>query len=710
MALNIKEGNRMKKVQRKLLGVIAAITVFVLLFSSVYCQAVSYQYNKFDVAVSAPEAYIPTAHIQSSDVGERVSFMPTDFCMDSAKELHMLDQENGCVYVFNSKLEYLRKVIFTENGEEVFLAELNGISVKRDGDKITYIIADTDNKRVFFADGNGVITREITRPENGAFKDINSFAPLKVGMDSSDNLYVLVNSVYQGVCVFSAKDDYEFITFLGGNTVESTVTVLADYFWKSIFNKTQIASMRRYIPVSVANFCIDNKDNLYTVTNKSASGTNFPNEIKRFNANNINTLKEQDWGDAELAIGDNYLYIDTSYVDITANGKGLHAALDANLCRVAVFTTQGERLFTFGERNQVSGSFDTPVAIEMLDDNIYVLDQHRQSITMFSPNEYGRMVLDAAKLHTEGKYDEAAPIWKQISERDGANLLAHIGLGKQYLDEGDYKKAMQAFRNGNDRESYSYAFALQRSVEMQKIFPIIAVVALTAFVLLLVLDYKLKNRSKKFVDESKFSIAGKIRFTLFHPCAGSAQIARNTDPKKTIWVAVGIIGAWFIASVCKWCFSGFIFNENELVDFNVWLEIGKTAGLFLLWVVSAWLVTNLMDSSARMTDIIVVTAVSLIPYIIGLVSYTILSNILTVEEGSYLLVLQVAVLLWSFAILWGGMREINEMSFKTSLLCMIFIVLGMTLIIFMAILLWSLLQQVVSFASQIFTEIRKMLY
>ncbi len=700
----------MKIGQKKSYRFAAVFIICMLLFSSVYCQAVSYQYNKFDIAVAAPEGYIPTAHVQSSDVGEKVSFMPTDFHMDSVGELHMLDQENGCVFVFDSELKFKRQVIFREKGEEVFLAELNGICVKRDNEKITYIIADTDNKRVFFADGEGNITREITRPESATFKDVNSFAPMKVGIDSSDNLYVLVNSVYQGVCVFSAKDDYEFITFLGGNTVESTVTVLADYFWKSIFNKTQIASMRRYVPVSVANFAIDSKDNLYTVTNKSASGTNFENEIKRFNANNINTLKEQDWGDAELAIGENYLYIDTSYVDVTANGNGLHAALDANLCRVAVFTTQGDRLFTFGEKNQVEGTFDTPVAIEMLGDNIYVLDQHRQSITMFSPNEYGKLVLKAAKLHSEGKYDEAAPIWKQVNERDGANLLAYIGLGKQYLDEGDYKNAMKCFRNGNDRESYSYAFVLDRSQKMQKFFPVIAVVVLAAFVLLIVLDFKLKNRSKKFVDESKLSLAGKIRYTLFHPCEGSLQITRKTSAKSTVLVAFGIIAVWFLASVCKWCFSGFIFNQNELVDFNVWLEIGKTFGLFILWIVSAWLVTNLMDSSARMTDIIVVTAVSLIPYIIGLFGYTVLSNVLSIEEASYLTVLQVVSLLWSFAILWGGMREINEMSFKSSLLCMIFIVLGMMLIIFMAILLWSLLQQVVSFASQIFTEIKKMLY
>lgn len=684
------------------------VIISVISLHSVSCKAVSYQYDATETAVAAPSGYVPTAVVRSNDVDARTTWSPTDFYMDSIGELHMLDQENGCVFVFDSDLNYLRKVIFRENDEEIFLANINGICVKRDGDEFTYIIADTDNKRVFFADIEGSITREIGRPDISTFRSLASFAPTKVGLDSSDNLYVLVSSVYQGVCVFSAEDDYKFITFLGGNTVESTVTVLSDYFWKSILGKKQTAFMRRYVPVPIANFAIDSDDNLYTVTNKSASGTNFQNEIKRFNASNVNTLKDQDWGDAELAIGENYLYIDTSYVDVATGNGDLIAALDGNLCRVAVFTTQGERLFTFGEKNRIVGSFDTPVAIEMLGDNIYVLDQHRQSITRFSPSEYGNLVLQAANLHGEGKYDEAAPIWKQVSERNGALLLAHIGLGKQYLAEGDYASAMKEFRLGNDRESYSYAFGMDRSRKMQKIFPVIAIALLCGFVFLLVLDNYLKGRGAKFVDPSKMNISGKVRYTLFHPCEGGLQLARNTDCKKTLILSFGITVVWFLVSTCQWCLSGFIFNENDLSSFNVWLQMGKTFGLFILWISSAWLVTNLMDSSAKITDLIVVSAVSLIPYIISCGLYTILSNCVTLEEQTYLTVLQVIMLIWSFALLWGGMREVNEMSFKTSLICMILIVFGMLLMIFMAILLWSLLQQVVSFAAQIFTEIRKM--
>lgn len=693
---------------KRFIGLALALILMFCSFSGV-AQALSYQYNDKEDAVAAPDGYKPVLKVRSNDIESNLTWMPTDLFIDSANEVHLLDQQNGCVFVFDRQLKFLRKVLFYEDGEEAFLTNLNGLFVQREGDKITYYIADTDNKRVIFADGNGNIFREILKPDSAAFDAESTFSPTKVGLDSNGNLYVLVSGVYQGMCVFSKKDDYEFITFLGGNTVESNATVIADYFWKQIFNKTQIASMRRYVPVQCSNFFIDPKDNLYTVTNKSSSGTNFENEIKKFNASNVNIIKQQDWGDVELARDSQNLFVDTSYVDIAVGDDDIVAALDGNLCRVAVFTAQGDRLFTFGESNQINGSFDTPVAIDMLGQDIYVLDSHRQSITMFTPNEYGKLVLTAAKLHTQGKYDEAFPLWKQVLNKNGGNLLAYVGMGKHYLSEKKYELAMDYFRQGGDRESYSQAFGLQRNVKSQKFFPVIAVIVIAAFLALLILDARLKNKSRKFVEPNKLGITGKIRYTLFHPCEGGLTLARATPVKTAMTASLVILVAWFLASICKWRFSGFIFNTNLSVDFNVWLQLAKTFGLFVLWIVSGWLVSNLMDSSARFTDLIVVSATALIPYVSGLAVYTVLSNILSLEEGSYLLVIQVVALLWSFAILWGGMREVHEMSFKGSLLCMIFTVFGMALVIFMMILLWSLFQQVLSFASQIFIEIKKMI-
>ena len=104
-----------------------------------------------------------------------------------------------------------------------------------------------------------------------------------------------------------------------------------------------------------------------------------------------------------------------------------------------------------------------------------------------------------------------------------------------------------------------------------------------------------------------------------------------------------------------------------------------------------------------------VSATALLPYITGVLLHTAASNLLAKEEGGFLTAVQVILILWSAAILIGGFREIHEMSFRGALLSILFTLLGILLILFMALLLWSLFQQVFVFFAQLWDEIIKMI-
>lgn len=688
---------------------VVALIVGICLVIGAPCSAfaLSYQYNENKTAVAAPDGYQVVQTIYADTVEGIGRMEATDMFIDDRGFIHVLDSYNGVVLVFDSELRFQKKVVFSQDGEEPMLSGLSGLYVKQGGSDYLYYIADGENKRVFIATSGGEIIDEIVKPDTPLLGEQFAFVPNKVQMDQNGNVYILIAGVYQGICVLS-HESYEFITFIGGNTVESTAMIVADYIWKKILSAAQIATMRRYVPVAVANFTMDRHGYLYTVTNKSATGTNFKNEIKKFNMNGINILKEQDWGDLELARVNNILQ-DTSYVDVAVNSDGFIIALDGNLCRVSVFTGQGDRLFTFGDRANTLGTFDTPVAIDVYRNDIYVLDQYRQSVTRFSPTTYGSLVLRAATLHEQGKYVEAYPLWQEVLKYNAAFLLPHSGIGKAMLEQGEYAKALQSFRRADDREGYSEAYSLIRSDVMQMLFPVLAIVTVALFLLIVVLEYKLKAKAASDINPNHLGIAGKVRYTLFHPCEGSLSLAKHTESGKTKMVTAVILIAWFLASVINWNISGFIFNTNYPENFEVLLHILSTFGLFALWVISGWLVSNLIDSSARLDDLIIVSSVALIPYIIGLVIDTGLSNILVASEGGFLTVVRILSWLWSIAVLWGGMREVHELGFGKTLLWMIFTLFGMGLTLFMLILLWSLFQNVFSFASQVGNELFKMI-
>ena len=89
--------------------------------------------------------------------------------------------------------------------------------------------------------------------------------------------------------------------------------------------------------------------------------------------------------------------------------------------------------------------------------------------------------------------------------------------------------------------------------------------------------------------------------------------------------------------------------------------------------------------------------------------HTAASNMLVQEEGGFLTAVQVILILWSAAILIGGFREIHEMTYRGTLLSILFTLLGILLILFMALLLWSLFQQVFVFFAQVWDEFVKMI-
>lgn len=682
------------------------LTIFMLFNTSSF--ALSYQYDQNNVAVLAPDGYNCIKQLRSDKISANANWDPSDLFVDEEDNINVLDSNNCKVHVFNKNLDYISSITFSQNGKVSDSTGLTGMFISGRGNERTYYVADPARERVFIADFKGNIIREINRPDTELLDKGTVFAPSKVLLDKNDNLYVLLPGVYMGACVFSKNNNYSFLTFAASNSVEPNFSVVMDYFWKQILNKEQVARMKRYIPSAFTNFTIDKEGYIYTVTNKSTLGSQFKNEIKKFNTAGSNILPENKYGDLEIGYV-NYLLQDTSLVDVAVSDSGNIVALDATMCRIHIFDSIGNRLFSFGDKKNIVGGFDTPVAVDVLGDDIYVLDKYYETISLFHPNSYGQTYLKAASLYDIGKYTEAAPLWEYVLKQNSASLFAHIGLGKAMFQKGEYKSAMDQFKLGNDRENYSNAFTIYRTMQMQVVFPLLFILGIIAFIFLLVMERRIKRKNQYLINPMHKSLVGKIRYTLFHPSEGGMVLARYTSARSTIIFTVITVCLWFVASSIDWQYSGFIFNLNDAQNFEVVIQLLATAGLYVLWVVATWFVSNFVNSSARINDICVVTSVALLPLITSVFLHAILSNMLTMSEGVFLTVLQVVLIIWSIVILLGGLKEVHDLSLWKTILSVIFSILGMALVVFMLFLLFTLLQQVANFVIQIWSELMKMI-
>lgn len=665
-------------------------------------QAVSYRYNDRDEAVAAPDGYVCTAAVRGDETAPGESWDLTDLFADEDGLLLALDANGGRIHVFDASLRYQKTVGLTLDGEAYTFTGAGGLFASGRGEQKRFYITDPSGGQVLLADAEGRILRRIGRPDTDLIDENAVYDPTKVQLGKNGNLYVLAPGLYMGACVLSTKEDYRFKTFLGSGQVERTFSVVMDHFWKRLLNEEQIDRMSVYVPVAFSNFTLDAEGYLYTVTNKNTDADS-KNEIKKFNMAGSDILPDRKYGDLELGYIDQKL-VNTAFSDISVSDGGNIVAIDGSLCRVHVFDPSGERLFVFGERGDTAQAFDTPVAVETVGDAIVVLDRDKATVLLFEPTPFGKAVLEGSRLSGEGEYAAAAPYWTDVLQDDAGCLLAQVGLGKAALENGDYREAMRRFRLGASPEDWSQAFGLYRAQRMRAFFPPIFALLMLGFLGLLIAERRVKFRRGRGVDPAQKSLFGKVRYALFHPCEGGYVLARRTPARTAVIFSVGVAALWFVASVVDWQYAGFLFGENDAAQFEVLIHLLKTFGLFALWTVSCWFVADLMDSSARIGDIMAVTAVALLPYVLSIALHTGLSHLLTLEEAPFLYALQAALWLWSAVILIGGMKEIHEMTVRRTLLMLILLVFGMALIVFLLLLAVSLLQNVFDFLLQVWQE------
>ena len=79
-------------------------------------------------------------------------------------------------------------------------------------------------------------------------------------------------------------------------------------------------------------------------------------------------------------------------VDIVYRGNGIYTVIDTTRGRVFTYDHEGNLLYIFGGKGSQKGTFKSPVAVEMKDDQILVLDSHRGEIMFFVATKYGSLI------------------------------------------------------------------------------------------------------------------------------------------------------------------------------------------------------------------------------------------------------------------------------------------------------------------------------
>lgn len=202
-----------------------------------------------------------------------------------------------------------------------------------------------------------------------------------------------------------------------------------------------------------------------------------------------------------------------------------------------------------------------------------------------------------------------------------------------------------------------------------------------------------------YVKELKYGL-----HVIFHPFDGFWDLKR--EKRGSLAAALTFVALTiFITTFEKQC-TGFLFNTVRLTDINVVVDILTVLMLYVLWCVSNWCLTSLMDGEGKMKDILIATGYALLPIILIRLPMVIMSLAITAEEGTFYYVLDTVSYLWAGALVFFGTMVTHQYSLKKTVLTCLCTILGMAIILFIGLLFFNVIQQMLTFIITVYKEIR----
>ena len=177
------------------------------------------------------------------------------------------------------------------------------------------------------------------------------------------------------------------------------------------------------------------------------------------------------------------------------------------------------------------------------------------------------------------------------------------------------------------------------------------------------------------------------------------------NKKGSVKYATLLLALFYVCSVVSQVGTGYLFKDKNLEDVNIFGILAGTVGLVIVWCVANWMLCTLLDGKGRFSEIWVATCYSLLPYVLFSIPMTVLSHFLTNNEAMFYQAAMTLITVWVAVLLFIGMMTMHQFSLSKNVLTMAFTVVGIALILFLLVLMFTLGQNVVSFILTIFNEL-----
>ena len=720
---------------------IALICCLVMVLCPFIANAATYTYSIDGESLISPDAYSPYRTIDSSTIGLAVPLSsPSDIKTDSDGNIYIADPFNNRVVVLDKYYNLKFEISQFTNMNGIAYDSLSGCQgvfvwegVESDGndgyinEKYIYV-ADTENMRIVIFDANGKYLRHLDKPSSDVLEEGEIYKPKAVAVSSSKRIYVVSPQLYQGV--MTLNDDGEFCGYIGAT---KAVYSLFDIIWRNFQTQEQLEASEKNISSPFNNITIDDEGFLWVTKVPppdeaiNAEGALYSKvgdyaTVKKINTSGDDIMKRNGFF---APMGEVAIFVRSSsassfgqttgisdIVSIAMGEEGTYSIIDEKRSKVYTYNKQGELLFAFGDKpgttnGAQTGEFNKVSSIAYHGSDMLILDAHTNSFTIFKRTEYGDLLLTAIKHNNNREFELSIDDWKAVLQRNNNFDAAYIGLGDAYYRNGDYETAMEYYKVAYDTVGYSAAFKLWRKAFVEKnIIWIIVVPVVAIFLIGWLFRFAAKVNAKAAISGRRKTFKEEFFYAfhlIFHPFDGFWDLKH--EKRGSVRGALAWLGLAVLAFTYQAVGEAFIFNPRGSMS-SVIMQLSALLVPLLLWTIANWCLTTLFNGEGSLKDVFIASCYSLAPIPLIIFITTLLTYCVTDTEATFITLIISVCYVWIGLLLFCSTMVTHDYSLGKNIATILGTIGGMAIIMFICALFTGLFTKMISFISNIITEIQ----
>ncbi len=632
-----------------------------------------------------------------------------DLAVDEAGRFYIADSANSCVWTVDEDMRAAGRFdrYRAGDGSEQRLAGCEGVWAAAG----KLYVANTGGGNLVVLDAStGETVQVVEAPSEEEWSSTIAFEPIRLSTDGGGRIYVISRNQTQGIVQFSK--DGAFIGYLGALDVNPTA-------WDILIRTFGTAEMKKrtlqLVPTEFTNLVCDGEGMVLAITEtvtdsdiysaiQSRSGEKLP--VRLLNPLGNDILKNRGYyppvGDVDFTLYKNENSGASRFLDAAVGPNGLYSLLDRERGKVFTYDGDGNLLYVFGGLDGGEGKFQQPVSLVYRGDRIAVLDRSAGSLTLFAPTPFAQKVLAAYAAHDNGNAEEETACWEALEKEFGGYDLTSLGLGKALFNQGEYRAAMEKFRQANNKTYYSKALKGWQSqvAESYLGWLLAGAAAAAAAVVLLVkaVSRAVKRSGRPLVRSAAFGWT-----VMTHPFGGFWDL--KWEKRGSVGGATLILLAAFVLRMVSARCVPYLFSDADLTQTNTLTETLSLGAVLLLFVLASWCLTTLFDGKGTIRDIYIYTCYSLTPYVLFSMPVLLLGQVLTLETASLFTSLNLVLVIYCGFLLVAGTLTVHQFTLGKTVLMLLISVAGVMLLIFLIVLCAGLAGNIVDFLAGVVKEI-----